>query len=67
MLQYPTTRTTKGRLLASAVCVLDCIHQVKTLNRRVVKLMGFEKWIPVSGQTYSRKIDYQVNCIAVHV
>lgn len=37
-------------------------HQVKTLNRRVVELMGFDKWIPVSGQTYSRKIDYQVRC-----
>lgn len=23
--------------------------------------MGFKKWVPVSGQTYSRKIDYQVN------
>eukprot|EP00903_Cladosiphon_okamuranus_P020230 g18568.t2 len=34
--------------------------KVKTLNRRVVELMGFDKWIPVSGQTYSRKIDYQV-------
>ena len=22
--------------------------------------MGFEKWVSVSGQTYTRKIDYQV-------
>lgn len=34
--------------------------QVKELNRRVCELMGFDKWVPVSGQTYSRKIDYQV-------
>lgn len=42
--------------------MLVCVPllQVKTLNRRVVELMGFDKWIPVSGQTYSRKIDYQV-------
>ena len=40
-------------------------HQVKTLNRRVVELMGFDKWIPVSGQTYSRKIDYQARASSV--
>ncbi len=41
-----------------------CFLQVKTLNRRVVELMGFDKWIPVSGQTYSRKIDYQVRTLS---
>ncbi|KAG5184922.1 Adenylosuccinate lyase [Tribonema minus] len=34
--------------------------KVKALNKRVCELMGFEKWIPVSGQTYTRKLDYQV-------
>ena len=41
-------------------CLLYVV-QVKTLNRRVCELMGFDKWVPVSGQTYSRKIDYQVS------
>lgn len=35
-------------------------EKVKQLNQLVCKRMGFEKWIPVSGQTYTRKIDYQV-------
>lgn len=34
--------------------------KVKALNKRVCELMGFEKAIAVSGQTYSRKIDYNV-------
>jgi adenylosuccinate lyase len=34
--------------------------KVKTLNNRVCQLMGFEKAIAVSGQTYTRKIDYYV-------
>lgn len=35
--------------------------KVKRLNARVCELMGFEKkWIPVSGQTYTRKIEYYV-------
>jgi adenylosuccinate lyase len=34
--------------------------KVKQLNKRVCNSLGFEKWVPVSGQTYSRKIDYQV-------
>mmetsp|Transcript_61750 Transcript_61750/g.69150 ORF Transcript_61750/g.69150 Transcript_61750/m.69150 type:complete len:502 (-) Transcript_61750:195-1700(-) len=35
-------------------------EKVKVLNKRVCELMGFEKSIPVSGQTYSRKIDFNV-------
>lgn len=35
-------------------------EKVKLLNELVCKRMGFEKWVPVSGQTYTRKIDYQV-------
>ena len=34
--------------------------KVKTLNLRVAELMDFQKVIPVSGQTYTRKIDYLV-------
>jgi len=34
--------------------------KVKKLNLRVAELMDFEKVIPVSGQTYTRKIDYLV-------
>ena len=35
-------------------------EKVKELNRRVCEALGFDKWVPVSGQTYTRKIDYQV-------
>merc|ERR1719223_1040767 len=35
-------------------------EKVKILNKRVCELMGFEKSIPVSGQTYTRKIDFTV-------
>lgn len=35
-------------------------EKVKRLNVLVCQKMGFEKWIPVSGQTYTRKIDYAV-------
>ena len=35
-------------------------EKVKALNQRVTELMGFQKAIPVSGQTYTRKIDYNV-------
>ncbi len=35
-------------------------EKVKTLNNRVAELMDFEQVIPVSGQTYTRKIDYLV-------
>lgn len=34
--------------------------KVKKLDELVVKKLGFEKSIPVSGQTYTRKIDYKV-------
>eukprot|EP01032_Pedospumella_encystans_P015861 gene15861-18121_t len=34
--------------------------KVKELNMRVCEKMGFSKWVPVSGQTYSRKIDFKV-------
>ncbi|CAM9376611.1 unnamed protein product, partial [Chrysoparadoxa australica] len=37
--------------------------KVKALNKRVCELMGFGRWVPVSGQTYTRKIDYQVTCL----
>jgi len=35
-------------------------EKVKALNKRVCELMGFKKAIPVSGQTYTRKIDFNV-------
>merc|ERR1712176_505570 len=35
-------------------------EKVKALNKRVCELMGFDKSIPVSGQTYTRKIDFTV-------
>lgn len=34
--------------------------KVKQLNEKVCAAMGFTKVIPVSGQTYTRKIDYHI-------
>jgi adenylosuccinate lyase len=46
---------------ASFLDLFDGDHdKVKQLNKRVCELMGFEKAIPVSGQTYTRKIDYYI-------
>jgi adenylosuccinate lyase len=42
---------------ASFLQLFDGDHsKVKALNKRVCELMGFDKFIPVSGQTYSRKV-----------
>lgn len=38
-------------------------EKVKQLDRIVSKKMGFENILPVSGQTYTRKIDYQAAAI----
>ena len=35
-------------------------EKVKKLNELVVKKMGFEKYFSVSGQTYTRKYDYNI-------
>ncbi len=49
---------------ASFLDLFDGDHEkVKELDRLVVKKMGFEKSIPVSGQTYTRKIDFTVLAI----
>ena len=46
---------------ASFLELFDGDHEkVKQLNRRVCELMNFKKSIPVSGQTYTRKLDYAV-------
>lgn len=34
--------------------------KIKQLERMIADEMGFEEVVPVSGQTYSRKVDYQV-------
>ncbi len=36
------------------------MEKVKKLDRMVVEKLGFEKVVAVSGQTYTRKIDYRV-------
>eukprot|EP00697_Spironema_sp_BW2_P014841 gnl/Spiro4/546_TR307_c0_g1_i1.p1 gnl/Spiro4/546_TR307_c0_g1~~gnl/Spiro4/546_TR307_c0_g1_i1.p1 ORF type:complete len:520 (-),score=159.38 gnl/Spiro4/546_TR307_c0_g1_i1:62-1585(-) len=44
---------------ASFLSLFDNNHEkVRRLDARVTELMGFKKPIPVSGQTYTRKIDY---------
>lgn len=46
---------------ASFLELLEGDHdKVRALDRRVCELMGFQKSIPVSGQTYTRKLDYFV-------
>ncbi|MDD3118635.1 MAG: adenylosuccinate lyase [Victivallales bacterium] len=35
-------------------------NKCKLLERRVAELMGFDRVVPVSGQTYTRKVDYYV-------
>lgn len=46
---------------ASFLDLFDGDHEkVKELNKKIVKNLGFNEAIPVSGQTYTRKIDYQV-------
>jgi len=46
---------------ASFLELFDGDHEkVKTLNKRVCELMEFKKAIPVSGQTYTRKIDFNI-------
>lgn len=37
--------------------------KVKELERRVVQKLGYEKVYGVTGQTYSRKFDYNVLCV----
>ena len=37
--------------------------KVKELEKRVVKKLGYEKVYGVTGQTYSRKFDYNVLCV----
>ena len=34
--------------------------KVKELNKKVCNKMGFDNWIAVSGQTYPRKLDFNV-------
>lgn len=46
---------------ASFLTLFDGDHQrVRELDRRVTTRMGFSASIPVSGQTYTRKVDAQV-------
>ncbi len=46
---------------ASFLSLFDGDHQkVKTLESKIAKKMGFEEVYPVSGQTYTRKVDYFV-------
>lgn len=46
---------------ASFLKLFDGDHEkVRMLDKKVVSKLGFEKSIPVSGQTYTRKVDYKV-------
>ena len=46
---------------ASFMTLFNGDHEkIKKLDKRVAQKMGFEKTLPVTGQTYTRKIDSQV-------
>ena len=46
---------------ASFLELFDNDHEkVKLLNKKVCEKLGFKKWVSVSGQTYTRKIDFLV-------
>ena len=46
---------------ASFLQLFDGDHEkVRELNKKVIAKMGFEKTFAVSGQTYTRKYDYQI-------
>lgn len=53
----------KQCLASEADSIVPLYAQVKKLNELVAAQMGFKKVIPVSGQTYTRKIDYFVMSI----
>ena len=36
-------------------------HKVEALDRAVTEAMGFDRSIPVSGQTYTRKLDWSIH------
>ncbi len=36
------------------------IEKVKQLDKKICEKMGYDKFYPVSGQTYSRKVDYHM-------
>ncbi len=59
-LAFRSTKGTTGTQ-ASFLALFDGDHgKVKQLERRVAEKMGFENVIPVTGQTYSRKVDAAV-------
>ena len=46
---------------ASYLALFDGDHEkVKELERRVARKMGFERIAPITGQTYSRKVDAEI-------
>ena len=36
------------------------VQKVKELDKKICEKMGYDKYYPVSGQTYSRKVDHQM-------
>ncbi|QEK12210.1 adenylosuccinate lyase [Crassaminicella thermophila] len=49
---------------ASFLKLFDENHEkVKELDKLVAKKLGFDKTFPVTGQTYSRKLDYKVHSV----
>lgn len=62
-LEHTRLRGVKGTTgtQASFLQLFDGDHEkVRELNKKVIAKMGFEKTFAVSGQTYTRKYDYQI-------
>lgn len=45
---------------ASFMQLLNDSDKVRKLDKRVAELSGFKKTYPVTGQTYTRKVDVEV-------
>ena len=53
---------------ASFLELFDGDHEkCKEADKRIARKMGFEACFPVSGQTYSRKLDTRVVLLRVHI
>ena len=60
MLLACTTLHKAAYMLICVFCSQGDHNKVKELNKKVCLKMGFENWIAVSGQTYPRKLDFNV-------
>ena len=41
-------------------CSMEIMTKIRQIDGKIAQKMGFDKCVPVSGQTYSRKVDTRV-------